>query len=213
MSSIAEGGDGALQNSVRPHILSSQALVRHLSNSYNKPQYPSNSLSDNNGHSSGRPSSFGSSNSVSGSNNRLHNPKQQCQRPHKMPRGGARSKDAYPFSQQDPAPVHIPCGPQCGPHLQSKLPSQDNGCHSNVNINNPPPHYGYPYDNNTTDGSRQYPPSGLSDTLSGVGKYPPGAHNLDTISDSGSTTSGSYVVDPEDLCNEINNLFFKDLVV
>ncbi len=211
MSSIAEGGDGALQHSVRPHILSSQALVRHLSNNYNKAQYPAttNSLSDNTAHSSGIPSSFGSSSSVAGSNNRLHNPKQQCQRPHKMPRGGARSKDAYPFSQQDPAPVHIPCGPQCGPHIQSK----DNGCHRNPTTNNPPSYYDYLYDNNNADASRQYPSSGLSDNQSGVGKYPPGAHNLDTVSDSGSTTSGSYVVDPEDLCNEINNLFFKDLVV
>lgn len=42
---------------------------------------------------------------------------------------------------------------------------------------------------------------------------PQNPRTLDTISDHGSTTSGSYVVDPEDLCNEINDLFFKDMVV
>ncbi len=35
---------------------------------------------------------------------------------------------------------------------------------------------------------------------------------LDNIADD-STTSGSYVVDPTDLCNEIDELFFKDMVV
>ena len=31
--------------------------------------------------------------------------------------------------------------------------------------------------------------------------------------DSSTTTSGSYVVDPQDLCDEIDELFFKDLIV
>ena len=49
----------------------------------------------------------------------------------------------------------------------------------------------------------------------GSGLYPRSRNVqvLDTISDNGSTTSGSYVVDPQDLCDEINELFFKDMVV
>ena len=43
----------------------------------------------------------------------------------------------------------------------------------------------------------------------------PTSRDRDSLADddAATTTSGSYVVDPTDLCNEIDDLFFKDMVV
>lgn len=45
--------------------------------------------------------------------------------------------------------------------------------------------------------------------------------DIDTLSemattvrdDASTTTSGSYTINPDDLCNEIDELFFKDVIV
>jgi hypothetical protein len=39
------------------------------------------------------------------------------------------------------------------------------------------------------------------------------SQGTDRDDDATTTTSGSYIVDPADLCNEIDDLFFKDMVV
>lgn len=35
----------------------------------------------------------------------------------------------------------------------------------------------------------------------------------DVKDDDATTTSGSYTINPEELCNEIDELFFKDVIV
>lgn len=65
------------------------------------------------------------------------------------------------------------------------------------------------------DGSVQYSCADMSEALRAA-RTPHALHVLDTIQDdveSTTTTSGSYVVDPQDLCNEIDDLFFRDMVV
>nr|AUG84419.1 Pcd11x [Platynereis dumerilii] len=61
------------------------------------------------------------------------------------------------------------------------------------------------------DGAMQYSCADMSD-----GTYIPTPRSLqvaDNTADDATTTSGSYVVDPQDLCQEIDDLFFRDMVV
>ena len=64
-----------------------------------------------------------------------------------------------------------------------------------------------------TEGQVEYSCADMSEALHSKtpSKFAP-AH-LTVDDDDATTTSGSYVVDPEDLCNEIDDLFFKDMVL
>ena len=69
--------------------------------------------------------------------------------------------------------------------------------------------HGYNSDSETDDeAGGQYSCADMSEAI-----HP--RHVLETIPDDAesTTTSGSYVVDPNDLCEEIDELFFRDLVV
>ena len=145
--------------------------------------------------------------------------KQQCQRPHVRPNG---PEDNLNGNHPPPLPVRYLPAPQPAPVHGI------NSCHGN---NVPKPSF---YGNSKKcdkrccsedsasssedEGNMQYSQSDIDQAFRGPrgsGRYPRprNVQVLDTISDNGSTTSGSYVVDPQDLCDEINELFFKDMVV
>ena len=68
-----------------------------------------------------------------------------------------------------------------------------------------------------TEGSVQFSCADISEALHSArnSNYSKKLPILESIpdDDAATTTSGSYVVDPTDLCNEIDDLFFKDMVV
>ena len=143
--------------------------------------------------------------------------KQQCQRPHVRPNGpedNSNGNHPPPLPLRYPpahAPVHgidschgnnVP-----NPSFYGNSKACDNPCCSEDNVSS-----------SEDEGNMQYSQSDIDQDFRGPrgsGRYPRprNVQVLDTISDSGSTTSGSYVVDPQDLCDEINELFFKDMVV
>lgn len=51
------------------------------------------------------------------------------------------------------------------------------------------------------------------DVSAALGTTMPTLAANETVDEEGSTTSGSYVVDANDLCNEIDDLFFRSMVV
>ena len=61
-----------------------------------------------------------------------------------------------------------------------------------------------------TDAGMQYSCADMSDGL--TSKTPSRFDVTDKESDE-TTTSGSYIVDPQQLCNEIDDLFFRDMLV
>ena len=71
----------------------------------------------------------------------------------------------------------------------------------------------------TEGGSVQFSCADISDALHSVRTKPhqyktvPALESIPDDDAATTTTSGSYVVDPTDLCNEIDDLFFKDMVV
>ena len=143
--------------------------------------------------------------------------KQQCQRPHMRPNNTTDSSN--------PAPLPV----RYAPHPQHAPVHGLDSCHDNNvpntgyygKVNKPGDNHCCSEDSASSDedeGNVQYSQSDIDQAFHGPrgsGRYPcpRKVQVLDTISDTASTTSGSYVVDPQDLCNEINELFFKDMVV
>ena len=94
---------------------------------------------------------------------------------------------------------------------ESKPKNRFHGYHSYVDSSHDSSGSSAGVDN--TDGNVEYSCADMSEALH---SKPPGnfACNLTVDDDdAATTTSGSYVVDPEDLCNEIDDLFFKDMVL
>ena len=102
-------------------------------------------------------------------------------------------------------------------------------CHGNHKLNGTPPNHRYHgnlhgYNSNGEEDDSEEMESELTDAglavqyscadmTEGILTKSPFSLHSDSIldDDATTTTSGSYVVDPQDLCDEIDELFFKDM--
>ena len=204
LSSRFEGSDHGLPHGSRPN-----SVTNSLSDQSHPPSYETGCRSSSAGPPV-KPRRF----------QRPYSAKQQCQRPHTT--RTHNPMDTLNSNNPPPLPVRH------APHPQLAAVHGLDGCHGN-NVPNPS-YYGNakPCDNHCCsedsasssedEGNMQYSQADIDQAFKGPrgsGRYPSPrkVQVLDTISDTASTTSGSYVIDPQDLCNEINELFFKDMVV
>ena len=209
LSSRHDGGDVGLHNFSRPDSITNQEDMNNKSYLGYPP--PSDNCRRSSAGSAGPP--------VRPRYQKPNVTKRQCQRSHPRPSG---SVDSLNENNPPQLPVHY------APHSQHAPVHVHNSCHGNTQRKTG--YYGNPKacdDNHCCcedsassedEGNIRYSQSDIDQALQshrGSSRYsrPRKVQVLDTISDNGSTTSGSYVVDPQDLCNEISELFFKDMVV